>query len=35
MSTATPLPTDRTIDGEAIPSLDEIASQHFALTPWV
>jgi threonine dehydratase len=35
MSTGTPLPTDRTIDGEAIPSLDDIASQHFALTPWV
>ncbi|MCG5073774.1 threonine/serine dehydratase [Paraburkholderia tagetis] len=35
MSTATPLPTDRTIDGEAIPTLDEIASQHFTLAPWV
>lgn len=35
MSTGTPLPTDRTIDGEAIPTLDDIASQHFALTPWV
>ncbi|QGZ61537.1 threonine/serine dehydratase [Paraburkholderia acidisoli] len=35
MSTATPLPTDHTIDGEAIPTLDEIASQHFALAPWV
>ncbi|CAG9196806.1 Phenylserine dehydratase [Paraburkholderia tropica] len=35
MSTGTPLRTDRTIDGEAIPSLDDIASQHFALTPWV
>jgi threonine dehydratase len=35
MSTGTPLPTDHTIDGEAIPSLDEIASQHFTLAPWV
>ncbi|MFC5428102.1 threonine/serine dehydratase [Paraburkholderia denitrificans] len=35
MSTGIPLPTDRTIDGEAIPSLDDIASQHFTLTPWV
>jgi threonine dehydratase len=35
MSTATPPHTDRTIDGEAIPTLDDIASQHFALTPWV
>jgi threonine dehydratase len=35
MSTGTPLPTGHTIDGEAIPSLDDIASQHFALTPWV
>src|SRR6516164_4221128 len=35
MSTATPLPTSHTIDGEAIPTLDDIASQHFALAPWV
>jgi threonine dehydratase len=35
MSTATPLPTDHTIDGEPIPTLDAIATQHFALTPWV
>ena len=35
MSTATPQHTDRTIDGEPIPTLDDIASQHFALTPWV
>jgi threonine dehydratase len=35
MSTGTPLPTDHTIDGEAIPTLDDIATQHFALTPWV
>ncbi|SDB96549.1 threonine/serine dehydratase [Paraburkholderia lycopersici] len=35
MSTASPLPTSHTIDGEAIPTLDAIASQHFALAPWV
>jgi len=35
MSTGTPTPTGHTIDGEAIPTLDDIASQHFALTPWV
>ncbi len=35
MSTGTPLPTDHTIDGEAIPSLDEIAAQHITLAPWV
>ncbi|MDE1184393.1 threonine/serine dehydratase [Paraburkholderia sp.] len=35
MSTATPHHTDHTIDGEPIPTLDDIASQHFALTPWV
>lgn len=35
MSTATPQPTDRTIDAEPIPTLDAIATQHFALTPWV
>jgi threonine dehydratase len=35
MSTATPQHTDHTIDGEPIPTLDDIASQHFALTPWV
>ncbi len=35
MSTAAPLPTDPTIDGEPIPTLDEIASQHFALAPWL
>lgn len=35
MSTASPQHTDHTIDGEPIPSLDDIASQHFALTPWV
>ncbi|WP_395069362.1 threonine/serine dehydratase [Paraburkholderia silvatlantica] len=35
MSTAAPQPTSHTIDGEAIPTLDEIASQHFALAPWV
>ena len=35
MSTATPQHTDHTIDGEQIPTLDDIASQHFALTPWV
>jgi threonine dehydratase len=34
MSTAIP-PTDRTIDAEPIPTLDAIATQHFALTPWV
>ena len=35
MSTAMPQPPDRTIDTEPIPTLDAIASQHFALTPWV
>jgi threonine dehydratase len=35
MSTGTPSPTDHTIDGVAIPTLDDIASQHFTLTPWV
>ncbi len=30
-----PQPTDRTIDTEPIPTLDAIATQHFALTPWV
>jgi threonine dehydratase len=35
MSTATPQHTNHTIDGEPIPTLDDIASQHFALTPWV
>lgn len=35
MSTAIPQPTDRTIDGEPIPTLDAIATQHFALAPWV
>lgn len=30
-----PQPTDRTIDAEPIPTLDAIAAQHFALTPWV
>jgi threonine dehydratase len=35
MSTASPLHTDHTIDGEPIPTLDGIAAQHFALTPWV
>jgi threonine dehydratase len=35
MSTAIPSPTDRTIDTEPIPTLDAIATQHFALTPWV
>lgn len=35
MSTAIPQPTDRTIDTEPIPTLDAIATQHFALTPWV
>jgi threonine dehydratase len=35
MSTETPQPTDHTIDGEPIPTLDNIAAQHFALTPWV
>ncbi|HEX7684940.1 MAG TPA: pyridoxal-phosphate dependent enzyme [Trinickia sp.] len=35
MSTASPQPTNRTIDAEPIPTLDAIATQHFALTPWV
>jgi threonine dehydratase len=35
MSTGTPQPTDHTIDGEPIPTLDDIAAQHFALAPWV
>ncbi|SEA79416.1 threonine/serine dehydratase [Paraburkholderia sartisoli] len=35
MSTATPQHTDHTIDGEPIPTLDDIAAQHFALTPWI
>ncbi|WP_118181359.1 threonine/serine dehydratase [Paraburkholderia phosphatilytica] len=35
MSTATPQHTNHTIDGEPIPTLDDIAAQHFALTPWV
>jgi threonine dehydratase len=35
MSTSTPQPTDHTIDGEPIPTLDDIAAQHFALAPWV
>ena len=30
-----PQPTNRTIDAEPIPTLDAIAAQHFALTPWV
>jgi threonine dehydratase len=34
MSAGTPSPTDHTIDGAAIPTLDDIASQHFTLTPW-
>ncbi|WP_250492359.1 threonine/serine dehydratase [Caballeronia sp. GAWG1-1] len=33
MSTATH--SDHTIDGTPIPTLDEIAEQHMALTPWV
>jgi threonine dehydratase len=35
MSSATQQHTDHTIDGEPIPTLDDIATQHFALTPWV
>jgi threonine dehydratase len=35
MSTSTPQHTDHTIDGEPIPTLDDIATQHFALAPWV
>jgi len=35
MSTALKQHTDHTIDGEPIPTLDAIAAQHFALTPWV
>ncbi|HLX01333.1 MAG TPA: threonine/serine dehydratase [Trinickia sp.] len=35
MSTATPQHSNHTIDGEPIPTLDAIATQHFALTPWV
>jgi len=35
MSTGIPQPTDQTIDGEPIPTLDDIAAQHFALAPWV
>jgi threonine dehydratase len=35
MSTATPQHTNHTIDGEPIPTLDDIATQHFALAPWV
>ncbi|PMS34864.1 threonine dehydratase [Trinickia symbiotica] len=35
MSTATPQHTDHTIDTEPIPTLDAIATQHFALAPWV
>lgn len=35
MSTAMPQPPARTIDAEPIPTLDAIATQHFALTPWV
>lgn len=36
MSAGTPLqPTHHTIDGELIPTLDDIAAQHFALAPWV
>ncbi|MEA3121839.1 MAG: threonine dehydratase [Paraburkholderia sp.] len=35
MSTATPQRTDHTIDAEPIPTLDAIATQHFALAPWV
>jgi threonine dehydratase len=34
MSTHTPH-SDHTIDGTPIPSLDDIAEQHMALTPWV
>jgi len=35
MSATTPQPSNQTIDAEPIPTLDAIASQHFALTPWV
>jgi len=35
MATATTPHTNHTIDGEPIPTLDAIATQHFALTPWV
>ncbi|WJF89016.1 pyridoxal-phosphate dependent enzyme [Paraburkholderia bonniea] len=35
MSSALPRHTDHTIDGEPIPTLDDIAAQHFTLTPWV
>jgi len=35
MSTASSQHTDHTIDAEPVPTLDAIASQHFALTPWV
>jgi threonine dehydratase len=35
MSTESTGPAHTTIDGEPIPTLDEIAAQHFALSPWV
>lgn len=35
MSTSPNRPAHLTINGEPIPTLDEIAAQHFALTPWV
>ncbi|KVE29508.1 pyridoxal-5'-phosphate-dependent protein subunit beta [Burkholderia singularis] len=35
MSTSTHRPEHLTINGEPVPTLDEIAAQHFALTPWV
>ncbi|MEX3809788.1 threonine/serine dehydratase [Paraburkholderia sp. BR13439] len=35
MSSAMQQHTDHTIDGEPIPTFDDIAAQHFALTPWV
>ncbi|PLZ03680.1 serine/threonine dehydratase [Burkholderia sp. WAC0059] len=35
MSTGSPQHAGPTIDGEAIPTLDDIAAQHFALAPWV
>ncbi|WP_246795182.1 pyridoxal-phosphate dependent enzyme [Burkholderia perseverans] len=35
MSTLSPPPVHSSINGEPIPTLDDIAAEHFALTPWV
>ncbi|KAF1027326.1 MAG: Phenylserine dehydratase [Burkholderia plantarii] len=35
MSTTLPHPSQAAINGEPIPTLDDIAAEHFALTPWI